>query len=399
MPFGGKTNFDLMDNIKSGIKARVPPGTDVAARSLIDLMTCVEATSRPAIDGIIHHPFFWGKQQRLNFIEVVSDHLHSGRWPRICQVLEDSREVILGSIQADWVDILRYRRPDLFPLIEYLENPPHRISARYEFWSVNSLLRAIRNISHHYDTLPMDIQATLGIGEGGSPKTIVSEVFFDIFPCMLVGTWYTILGEIGRQPAGQQSLKDFYHDSWVRYSANVNFNVNVKLRGSLRACAAQLTATANRGPPAAEPSFQGFLSAQDLPLPPSSQMQARAPPPLFVPQGPMVAAQMQPRPSTTSLLLQNNMGELYSLPHQELHQDLHHQWQDVRDRGIVQIPNHVPPAVGCSNSRNHRVPEQLSVPKQPTVPNGARKPAVSAATTRPHYSGAGAANGNHFRTT
>ena len=82
MPFGGKTNFDLMDNIKSGIKARVPPGTDVAARSLIDLMTCVEATSRPAIDGIIHHPFFWGKQQRLNFIEVSCEPLFlKGRNP------------------------------------------------------------------------------------------------------------------------------------------------------------------------------------------------------------------------------------------------------------------------------------------------------------------------------
>ena len=456
MPFDGEDPAVILTNIKRGLKTIVPPGKDVAAWSLIELMLSVQAAYRPPIEGIIHHPFFWDKKQRLNFIEVASDHLHSSRmaapYARICEELEAAKDSILGSLHADWGDIIQRRRPDLALVVDHLKHPPHRVGARYDMRSVTSLLRAIRNISHHYDTMPPQIQAALGIGEA-SPKTTVSEIFFDIFPCLLVGTWFAIGEEVCVQPA----LKEFYHESWVRDASNVN--VKLKMRVALRACAAQLTAAANLGPPSPQvalPRFQAFpvfgsaSRAPEMPLPTTSQ--ALPGPPLYPPQCPPTATQKQPQPSSTSQPHQNNMGIFCSLPHHELHQDLR---QDILDRGFFQagsishpmshqsvnspvnefsgangysvLPplkpllraksfsdylgnsivvssptagtqNRVQSAVGRSN-RNHQMCVKALVPNQTVPNNSAKKLVVAAATTQPQFLGVAAANGNNARTT
>ena len=143
-------------------------------------------------------------KKKLNFIEVVSDHLKSA--PQVNTILKRSKDVIFGSSKADWGKIAS-EWSEFAPVINHLKSPQENV-AKYDFTSVPALLRAIRNLSHHLTEQPREIQAVFG---GSAPKTLVSDVFLKIFPRLLVGTWSLAGKEIGHEAGFQE----FYHEWWV----------------------------------------------------------------------------------------------------------------------------------------------------------------------------------------
>ena len=213
LPFNGKNNFDLMLAIKNGEKDIDHPTNkenDETAKFLIQSMTSLEPRHRPPMEAVLEHPFFWDNKKELSFIELVSDHLQ--RAPQVYAILKRSKQVILGSSKADWGKIAS-NLPNFAPVLDHLRNPQQSV-AKYDFTSVPSLLRAVRNLSHHLAEQPREIQDVFG---GSAPKTLVSNVFLKIFPRLLVGTWSLASREIGQEPGFQE----FYHEWWVNNVSNI----------------------------------------------------------------------------------------------------------------------------------------------------------------------------------
>ena len=213
LPFDGKSSFELMTSIKNGEKSLCQSINNETAKFLIGSMTSHDAKHRPQMEAVLEHPFFWENSKELRFIEQVSDHLPGA--PKVYAILKHSKEAILGSSTADWGEIAS-KWPGFAPVINHLRNPHQTVQtvAKYDFSSVAALMRAIRNLCHHLNELPKDIQALFG---GSAPKTLVSDKFLIIFPQLLVGTWSLVSKEIGHEPGFQE----FYHEWWVKNASNL----------------------------------------------------------------------------------------------------------------------------------------------------------------------------------
>ena len=204
LPFAGKSNFELLTNIVNGNKNLGQHIVKESAKFLIESMTSCDSTYRPPMDAVLEHPFFWDNKKELNFIELVSDHLPG--IPQICTNLKRYKKAVLGSSNPDWGKVAS-RWPEFAPVLNQLRNPQQTV-AKYDFTSVPALLRAVRNLSHHLAEQPREIQAVFG---GNAPKTLVSDLFQQIFPQLLVGTWSLASKDIGHEPGFQE----FYHEWWV----------------------------------------------------------------------------------------------------------------------------------------------------------------------------------------
>ena len=180
------------------------------SQALIACMISHDAEQRPPMEAVLKHPYFWSEEEKLEYIKLVSDHLRkSSPTSDFYQDFEYCKSDILGSVSANWYDLIRHFHPDLDPIINYAKKPPPEETRRawYNFESVASLLRVIRNLSNHLTTLPREVQFAL---QGSSPKTLLSELFTGIFPRLLVFTWLVMSDEAAQQPG----LKDYYHHWW-----------------------------------------------------------------------------------------------------------------------------------------------------------------------------------------
>ena len=178
------------------------------SQALIASMISHDAEQRPPAEAVLKHPYFWSEKENLAYIELVSDHLRISSPSEICRNLDNCKSDILGPHKANWADLVRRYHPDLNPVIDYVIRPPSDVRrAWYNLESVASLLRLIRNFSHHLTSLPQEVQDAL---QGSSPKTLVSELFTGIFPRLLVFTWLVMSDEVGQEPG----LKDYYHKWW-----------------------------------------------------------------------------------------------------------------------------------------------------------------------------------------
>lgn len=244
--FDGEDEIEVMSNIKKGVKdlkALLPKEAlthilktidpqdrkrhlrsspdSFASLALIASMISHDAEQRPPTEALLKHPYFWSARKKLAFIELVSDHLLVLRTmrrptPQICQNLEDCNSDILGKIDADWGHLIRRFHPDLNPIVDYLkeENPQPNVWHKYNFNSVASLLRMIRNLSHHLTSLTKEVKDAL---EGSSPKTLLSELVTGIFPRLLILTWLVMSEEVEEEP----NLKDYYHTWWKERAAYI----------------------------------------------------------------------------------------------------------------------------------------------------------------------------------
>jgi len=95
------------------------------------------------------HPFFWEPSKKLLFIKDASDRVESEKITApIVEALEAKALLIVG---ADW----SVRVSNL--LIDNIGK-----YRKYNYGSVRDLLRVIRNKSHHYRDLPIEVQNLLG---------------------------------------------------------------------------------------------------------------------------------------------------------------------------------------------------------------------------------------------
>merc|ERR1719471_1872150 len=117
--------------------------------------------------------------------------------------------MILGSRDANWGEI-GSKCPRFVHVINHLKQPqlPVAKMARYDFKSVVALIRAIRNLSQHLHEKPQEVQDVFG---GSAPKTLVSDLFLQIYPQLLISTWMVACKEVGNK-AG---FNEYYHEWWL----------------------------------------------------------------------------------------------------------------------------------------------------------------------------------------
>ena len=211
LPFNGRSNFELMTSITNGEKCLSQQIDNETSKFLIESMTALKSKHRPPAHAVLEHPFFWDNKKDLNFIEVVSDQLPAV--PQVWKNLERSKKALWGSLNADWGEVAS-TWPKFAPVINHLRNPQVTV-AKYDFNSVRDLLRAIRNLSHHLSEQPREIQDVFG---GSAPKTLVSDIFLQIFPELLAGTWSLVSQEIGHEPG----FREFYHEWWVNNALHIH---------------------------------------------------------------------------------------------------------------------------------------------------------------------------------
>jgi serine/threonine-protein kinase/endoribonuclease IRE1 len=125
----------------------------VCARHLISVMT-VESPDekRPSIACSLFHPFFWNNEKILEFFINVSNRLEmrdalSNKARSLFQ--EDAQNVTNGN----WID-------SLDSVVQ--ASLPHRNRMNYDGYSVENLIRALRNKKNHYDDMTYGAKQVYG---------------------------------------------------------------------------------------------------------------------------------------------------------------------------------------------------------------------------------------------
>lgn len=142
-----------------------------------DLVTkCLQhdPADRPNVQEILTHPFFWDDTKKLHFLKDASDRM---------EIEDPAADIVLAleaeaqqTVGIDWSQTI-----DKF-LVENLGK-----YRKYNFASVRDLLRVIRNKSHHYRDLPVEVQTALGPLPGGFLSYFTSR-----FPNLFMHTWSVI---------------------------------------------------------------------------------------------------------------------------------------------------------------------------------------------------------------
>ena len=164
-PFGAQYEREM--NIlrrEANLDALRETGEESAeVHALILSMIQYEAQLRPSAAQVARHPFFWSAQQRISFLQDVSDRIETlERDPPApaLVLLETNAAAVVGS---DWRR--RFDRPFLDDLGKF---------RKYDGASVQDLLRAFRNKKHHFQDMAPQLKKQL------SP---MPEGFLHYFAC------------------------------------------------------------------------------------------------------------------------------------------------------------------------------------------------------------------------
>ena len=143
------------------------------ALHLVSNMLQSDPSRRISAIEVLHHPFFWSDAEKLAFLQDASDRIESDAEDtplrravegKACEIIGTSWEALLhpGLIE----NLGKYRK--------------------YDFSSMSSCLRVIRNKKHHYRDLPEDIQQLLGALPSGFLRYFLHR---GRFPMLLMYTW------------------------------------------------------------------------------------------------------------------------------------------------------------------------------------------------------------------
>lgn len=94
---------------------------------------------------VLRHPFFWNAELRISFLRDTSDRIQSSG-PQLITAIESVASAVFGTQWNNQLD------PKLIANLGRRWN--------YNFKSVKSLLRVIRNKSGHYQELPTQLQVS-----------------------------------------------------------------------------------------------------------------------------------------------------------------------------------------------------------------------------------------------
>jgi len=121
----------------------------IGKSALISSMIAFDPNNRPSIDTVLHHPLFWSKSKKLQFIQDISDRIEK----------EGERSDVVILIETGKWDVIRGDWKRYLPVDIQTELNRHRT---YSSNSLTALIRAIRNKRHHYRELPTEVQEILG---------------------------------------------------------------------------------------------------------------------------------------------------------------------------------------------------------------------------------------------
>lgn len=165
------------------------------AKDLVGRMLSHSPRARPDAGQVLCHPFFWGAEERLDFLCHVSDQFEfEPREPPsvALQTLEAYAPEILGASGNDFLRALPKEFRDTLGK-----------QRKYQGNKLLDLLRALRNKKNHYEDMPEGVKEKVG----GLPNGYLS-FWTRRFPGLLMGC-HEIVREVGWE--GKDRFRRFYY--------------------------------------------------------------------------------------------------------------------------------------------------------------------------------------------
>jgi serine/threonine-protein kinase/endoribonuclease IRE1 len=204
-PFGG--NYERDTNIMRGQPDLTALAPSPEAVNVVRAMLSKNPTARPTMAGVLAHPFWWGVEQRLQFLVDVSDRWgpeKGGAAPAIARRLTlagewHANQTVPATNHPTKQHTLETQPPSAAPpsaarvefedrepdprLLTALEGfrpaalgPSHNWGAfvsadlivnlgkyrRYDYTSLRDLLRVVRNKKNHFREMPEPLQRDMG---------------------------------------------------------------------------------------------------------------------------------------------------------------------------------------------------------------------------------------------
>lgn len=208
-PFGNLLNRQA--NIISGLSDLndIQDEEHVAVYSLVESMVASDPETRPPIEAVVKHPFFWNSKQSLQFLQDISDRIESEK---------SADSPLVGALEYGGLDVCRgdWRRHISVELQEDL-----RKFRNYKGNSVRDLLRAIRNKRHHYHELDPKLQSSLG-----SIPNEFATYFTSKFPRLITHSYIAM--QICRN---EDIFQNYYH--YVK-DCETNFKFKILYKTGIR---------------------------------------------------------------------------------------------------------------------------------------------------------------------
>lgn len=201
-PFGG--NYERDTNIMRGAPNLTALASSPEAANLVGAMLSKAPVARPAMSGVLAHPFWWGLEQRLQFLVDVSDRCGAADRPQGSSAPAAAPRSAVVCAWRGWRlvaclhaqhSLASLAAPSLLaPRVEFEDREPDQslltgleaaraaaIGAsnwgasmdaelvanlgkyrRYDYTSLRDLLRVVRNKKNHFREMPEPLQRLMG---------------------------------------------------------------------------------------------------------------------------------------------------------------------------------------------------------------------------------------------
>lgn len=179
----------------SELNDRVPDDLVRDAEDLIGRMLMPRPEERPTATEVLLHPFFWSKEERLEFLSLASDRFdleaRDGTSFALAQ-LEVEAEAIIGkgpksvtySASQSWDTVGMPGEPNFLAKLDQKFIDTLGKQRRYQGHKLVDLLRALRNKHHHWDDMPDDVKRRVGTLPEG-----YLHYWEERFPGLVVAVW------------------------------------------------------------------------------------------------------------------------------------------------------------------------------------------------------------------
>jgi len=171
-----RRDVNIMDN-KFNLKY-LQDDKDCLSLALIKKMIAHDPNERPSASTILKHPTFWTMSKTKEFLMKVSDTLEMKDKHQL-NIIEKGSDKVLPATGHNWMNALDDE------VKNNLSSSQHRA---YDGTKIKDLLRAIRNLSHHYHQMSSPVKLALGSLEDGFVNYWMSR-----FPGLLLHTYSAMM--------------------------------------------------------------------------------------------------------------------------------------------------------------------------------------------------------------
>lgn len=153
------------------------------AKVLVGQMLSHNPKDRPDAATILTHPFFWGAEDRLEFLCHVSDAFESEKYNE----LEDDPSKPLAQLESYAADINKDCNGDFLRSLPQPFKETLGKQRKYKGESLLDLLRALRNKKNHYEDMPDAVKEKVGALPAG-----YLGFWSRRFPSLLLTCWNVV---------------------------------------------------------------------------------------------------------------------------------------------------------------------------------------------------------------